>query len=105
STGDALKVRVPFAGQVFGLAAVRIQSADARACDRLSAPLPCGYGPRHSDGTTLRTFQLRDTAVVGAIALSAVVFSASQTERYDFANRTVGGVAYPLAATVVVPTS
>jgi hypothetical protein len=105
STGDAVKVRVPFAGQVFGLAAVRIESENARACDRLSAPLPCGYGPRNSDATTLRTYQLRDTAVIGATALSAVVFSAAQTERYDFANRTVGGVVYPFAATVESPTS
>ncbi|HWT05288.1 MAG TPA: hypothetical protein VN224_05985, partial [Xanthomonadales bacterium] len=105
STGDAVKLRIPFAGQVFGLSAVQIKSAGARACDRFSAPLPCGYGPHNSETTTLRTFQFRDTAVVGATAFSAVLFSAVQTQHDDFSNRMLHGVSYPLDAAVRIPTT
>ena len=105
STGDAAKFRLPAFGQVFTLSAVRIATTSARACERFSAPLPCGYGPRNSDTTALSTYQIRDTAVVGATSLSAAVFEAAQRERYDFAGRTVQGVRFPVDAAFDLPTS
>ena len=64
-------------------------------CLRISATLPCGFGPGNTASGNFALFSLTDSALVGDTSLQASIFGNRSTFDHDLTHRYVDGVAQP----------
>ncbi len=64
-------------------------------CLRITANLPCGYGPGNTSSGNFSLFSLTDSALIGDTSIQASLFGNSSSFDHDLTNRFVDGVAQP----------
>jgi|GEM_PF-4671755 len=95
----AVKLRYPLSQGDIVLA--NIVASDGRAadyCRQFSANMPCGYGPGNYTSDRLRTLQLRDILMLGAVSTSLQFFSTNERIEDNQRNRYVNNIATPVLA-------
>ncbi|HET7814242.1 MAG TPA: TonB-dependent receptor [Candidatus Baltobacteraceae bacterium] len=73
-------------------------------CAQLTGPLPCGYGPGNSFGTTFNMYSLADSALIGETQFQFAAYGFNNNSTRNELDRYVAGVAEPTGSSSTMNT-
>ena len=99
--GDLLKANLRLPGdQTLDASFINSTRSTGLLCLRITAALPCGYGPNSGLSGSFSLYSLGDRLLAGATAISATLYGTVGNNLFDLTNRFVNGVASPAGSSM-----
>ncbi len=99
--GDLLKANLRLPGdQTLAASFINSTRSIGLLCLRVSAALPCGYGPGNNVSGSFSLYSLGDQLLTGATAISATLYGTVGSNLFDLRNRFIDGVAAPAGSSM-----
>ncbi len=99
--GDLLKANLRLPGdQTLAASFINSTRSIGLLCLRVTAALPCGYGPGNDVSGSFSLYSLGDQLLTGATAISATLYGTVGSNLFDLRNRFVDGVASPAGSSM-----
>ncbi len=101
--GDLLKANLQLPGdQTLAASFINSTRSIGLLCLRVTATLPCGYGPGNNVSGSFSLYSLGDQLLTGATAISATLYGTVGSNLFDLRNRFIDGVAAPAGSSMHV---
>ena len=99
--GDLLKANLRLPGdQTVAARFINSTRSIGLLCLRVTATLPCGFGPGNRVGGSFSLYSLGDQLLTGATAISATLYGTVGNNLFDLRNRYINGVASPAGSSM-----
>ncbi|MDH2910516.1 MAG: TonB-dependent receptor, partial [Candidatus Eremiobacteraeota bacterium] len=104
--GDLLKANLRLPGdQTLAASFINSTRSIGLLCLRVTAALPCGYGPGNNVSGSFSLYSLGDQLLTGATAISTTLYGTVGSNLFDLRNRFIDGVAAPAGSSMQMRSS